>query len=114
MFGDHCANCHKFGKEGGEQGPDLTGYGTADWLRLMVMAPDHFVRFGKKNTMPAFRNLEGPGGEVAKFEFSEFYNKKDDDKREPQVQHLSDVDREMIIRFLTGDMRAVFGGAPIK
>jgi ubiquinol-cytochrome c reductase cytochrome b subunit len=113
-FGEHCANCHKFGKEGGEQGPDLTGYGTADWLRLMVMAPDHYVRFGKKNTMPAFRNLEGPGGEVAKFEFSQLYNKKDDDKREPQVQHLSDVDREMIIRFLTGDLRVVFGGAPIK
>ena len=31
-----------------------------------------------------------------------------------KLVHLSDIDRELIIRWLTGDERVVFGGEPIS
>ena len=43
---------------------DLTGYGDAPWLRLMIMAPNHPKRYGTTNTMPLFRDLEGPAAAV--------------------------------------------------
>ena len=120
LFVDNCAGCHKFEKEGGipGPGPELTEYGTPEWIRFMLMAPGHPARFGDKNQMPAFRPLTGPGGEIALLEFNERYNKKSDEevdkKGSPpaQVQDLSDIDRELVIRWLTRDPRVVFGGQP--
>jgi ubiquinol-cytochrome c reductase cytochrome b subunit len=107
-FEKHCSQCHTYEGEGGGdlEAPDFTGYGSIDWIRLMVMAPDSMWRYGVKNTMPAFRNLDGPGSEVTKREFEERGSKT-------PLQHLSDVDRELILRWLTGDQHIVFGGTPI-
>lgn len=51
-----CVNCHKF-REAGElgSGPDLSGYGSRNWLRTFVANPAH-ERFydGNNDGMPAF------------------------------------------------------------
>ena len=94
-------------REGGSEGPDLTDYGSQDWIRLMVMSPANPRRHARNNHMPAFRNLEGPGADVHALEF------KEANPGVPMV-HLSDIDRELIIRWLVGDCRVVFGGEPIS
>lgn len=55
-----CVNCHKF-HDAGElgSGPDLTGYGSRDWLAAFVADPAHERFYGEGNDgMPAFL----PGG----------------------------------------------------
>src|SRR5262249_28598155 len=65
-FSKRCSSCHTFEGEGEAKGPDFTGYGDADWLRVMVTSPDHPSRYGIKNRMPIFRDFEGPSGEVVR------------------------------------------------
>jgi ubiquinol-cytochrome c reductase cytochrome b subunit len=111
LFEEHeCSTCHSFETIGKETviAPDLTGYGSQDWIRLMLMSPGSKLRHGDKNEMPAFRNLDGPGAEVYKQEFLESSGK------DAKLIHLSDVDRELIIRFVTRDHRVVFGGRTIS
>jgi ubiquinol-cytochrome c reductase cytochrome b subunit len=129
-----CSTCHKY--EGSPKkktsGPDFTGYGDADWLRAMIMSPADDARYGQDNVMPAFRDLEGVAGPLTIHEserLKELLLKdqagaeaSDADKERIKNQidgshklmHLSDVDRELIIRWLVKDDRAVFGGAPIS
>jgi mono/diheme cytochrome c family protein len=133
-----CIRCHTFAGQGGRteasRGPDFTGYGNADWLRLMIMAPDHPLRYGRdnRNVMPLFRDLHGSSGDVIKQDLKrtqDFLLKKleDADPKDPAtkeqsekilqssaVSHLSDVERELIIRFLVGDDRVVFFGRPVS
>jgi ubiquinol-cytochrome c reductase cytochrome b subunit len=108
-FAAWCLECHRYEGQGGENipAPDFTRYGSADWVRLMMMSPDHPLRYGERNAMPVFRDLEGPSAEVTKQDLS---RAKADSKN---VLHLGDVERELIIRWLTGDGRVVFGGDPI-
>jgi quinol-cytochrome oxidoreductase complex cytochrome b subunit/mono/diheme cytochrome c family protein len=70
-FEKRCIRCHTYNNEKGDdsetKGPDFTGYGDAEWIRLMVMAPDDPARYGRanRNVMPLFRNKEdGPGSKV--------------------------------------------------
>ena len=120
-----CSSCHAIEKGdvdldtkkihfkvegGGGDAPDLIGYGSAGWMRAMIMRPGHATRYGDKNLMPAFRNLEGTGSEFHLQEFREGNpNTKDGD-----IQHLSDVEREAIIRWMLRDYRPIYGGAPIR
>lgn len=109
-----CSKCHHVagGKgKGGRRGPDLTGYGSQEWIRLMIMSPSHPTRYGEKNTMPAFRNLDGPGAEVHDLAFRETMQEVDPNV---QVVNLSDIDRELIIRWMTKDYRVIFGGKTIS
>jgi quinol-cytochrome oxidoreductase complex cytochrome b subunit/mono/diheme cytochrome c family protein len=100
-----CSECHTVGgKEQGEA-PDLTGYGGPDWVRLMILAPAHPMRYPGRNEMPAFRNDEGPGAKI----LLECLAREAGEK----YLVLSDVDRELIIRFLIGDERLVMFGRPI-
>ncbi|MCI0353049.1 MAG: hypothetical protein L0Z53_26820, partial [Acidobacteriales bacterium] len=117
----NCSSCHtaegyldkrgkgdfKYEEKGGSDGPSFVDYGSAAWIRFMVMNPAHPSRYVKENFMPAFRNLDGPGSEVHKQEFM-------DTAGETPVLHLSDVDRELIIRWMMRDYRAVFGGQTIS
>lgn len=95
-----CNDCHAYeGERGpGVVGPDLTGYGSADWIRAMIVSPDHPTRYGANNAMPLFRDLEGADAEIVRQETA---------RRKPSITHLSPVDRELIIRWLIGDNRAV-------
>jgi ubiquinol-cytochrome c reductase cytochrome b subunit len=108
---NRCASCHAVGKEGsGDSAPDLTLYGSEAWIRAMVMRPGHASRYGEKNLMPAFRPKEGVGTELSLQEFRETNPGTPDNK----IFELSDVDRELIIRWLRQDDRLVYGGAPLK
>ncbi len=132
-FMNRCSGCHTYEPQPGEMptdfpGPDFTGYASADWIRLMLMSPDHPHRYGDRNAMPLFRDLEGPAGEVTKEEFHRVQdlrlaqigaddpNAEGKRKRieETKLVHLSDLERELIIRWLVGDNRVVFGGEPIS
>jgi mono/diheme cytochrome c family protein len=131
-FAEHCTQCHTYKETGGgdAKGPDFTGYGDADWLRVMIMAPYHEQRYGIRNAMPAFRDVEGATGDVIRLEVQQARelllkeqllsrNIKEDD---PQMEELkkeidgatktvqmNDLERELIIRWLLRDYRVVFG-----
>jgi len=51
-----CTECHQFNKPDEDAtAPDLTGYGSGEWLRPFVSNPAHLRFFGKRNDrMPAF------------------------------------------------------------
>jgi ubiquinol-cytochrome c reductase cytochrome b subunit len=51
-----CTDCHQFHAEGeGGTAPDLTGYGSRDWLIAFVSDPSHGRFYGERNDrMPAF------------------------------------------------------------
>jgi ubiquinol-cytochrome c reductase cytochrome b subunit len=54
---DRCAECHHFHDANADatDAPDLTGYGSQDWLAAMIGDPAHARFYGKKNDrMPAF------------------------------------------------------------
>jgi hypothetical protein len=116
--GDHrCSGCHKaeftekkdktltFTKKGGASAPDLSGYGSEEWIRGMIMSPGHKSRH-KTNFMPAFRDLDGPNAAVNIQEAREL-------NKDTSISHLTDVERELIIRWMLRDYRPVFGGAAI-
>jgi ubiquinol-cytochrome c reductase cytochrome b subunit len=130
-FQEECLTCHKYkGETGGTmKAPDFTGYGDADWVRLMLMSPAHELRYGRRNAMPAFRDLEGLTAKLARLELQQqkdllLKEIRDDDPeaevKQKQVEEatktisLSDIDRELIIRWLLKDYRVVFGGEPIS
>lgn len=127
--GNRCAECHGYDKEIKENGkaktdrfganigeaPDFTAYGGADWLRSMIMRPMHPRHYGERNRfpdfrMPAFRPLEGPGSELSMKEFRE----TNADVKDSEIQHLTDIERELIIRWILRDYRPVYGGATIQ
>jgi ubiquinol-cytochrome c reductase cytochrome b subunit len=105
-----CSTCHSFGEETADEGiPDLTNYGSPEWIRGMIMRPGHKSRYGDKNLMPAFLDLDaGPGTELALQQF------KETNPGAQNIANLSAVDRELIIRFIVRDYRPVFGGRPVK
>ncbi len=131
-FQKRCQRCHSYQNEGGDTsppGPDFTGYGDADWVRLMLMSPYHHLRYGGRNRMPAFRDLEGPTAELNRLDVQQAQDQfrkelgedaSDADKKKKEIDdatkviQLSDIDRELIIRFLLKDYRVVFGGDPIS
>lgn len=51
-----CTDCHKYGDEGDlGTAPDLTGYGSREWLKAFVTDPTHERFYGENNDrMPAF------------------------------------------------------------
>lgn len=58
-----CYGCHemkiddelfKDGSSGIAAGPDLTGYGSAKWLKEFIQNPGHKKFYGKNNAMPSF------------------------------------------------------------
>ena len=92
----------------------------------MIMAPAHHLRYGSRNRMPIFRDLEGPTAGLQRLEIEQTRdsllqklgdNPTDAKKKEideaTKAAQLNDLDRELIIRWLLKDYRAVFGGEPI-
>ena len=51
-----CIECHRFGDEGElEPGPDLTGYGSREWLVAFISSPEHERFYPETNDrMPSF------------------------------------------------------------
>ena len=54
--GSPCVDCHQFQhKDEDATGPDLTGYGSREWLIGLITNPAHIRYYGKRNDrMPAF------------------------------------------------------------
>jgi quinol-cytochrome oxidoreductase complex cytochrome b subunit/mono/diheme cytochrome c family protein len=123
-----CNSCHTYKGSGGggTPAPDLTGYGDAEWLRTMVALPFSAARYGLKNAMPAFRDVEGVNAGLVRDDLAahrglfvkelgdEAEAKKDQLDAAMKVIPLSDVDRELILRWLLKDDRVVFGGDPVS
>ncbi len=59
--GYSCTDCHKFGDEGDlGSAPDLTGYGSEEWLIAIISNPEHERFYESTNDrMPAFHSIEG-------------------------------------------------------
>ena len=54
-----CMRCHKIGNEGGEVGPDLTGYGTKqtrEYIAESIAFPNKHIAKGFENLLVAQRN----------------------------------------------------------
>ena len=57
LIGDRlgCMECHVFHDDGEENGPDLTGYGSREWLVAFISNPGHGRFYGERNDrMPAY------------------------------------------------------------
>jgi ubiquinol-cytochrome c reductase cytochrome b subunit len=50
----NCDLCHERDGKTSGQGPNLAGYGTAQYLQRFLQAPSSPLHFGEKNDMPAF------------------------------------------------------------
>lgn len=86
-----CTNCHQFHDQGDlGSAPDLTGYGSADWLRAFISHPSH-ERFypGTNPDDPAFNDR------MPNFASSD----------DPGQNQLSGHDVEMLVRWLRGDAK---------
>jgi ubiquinol-cytochrome c reductase cytochrome b subunit len=50
-----CIDCHDIDSEGEGSAPDLTGYGSREWMIDFIVNPEHERFYGKKNDrMPAY------------------------------------------------------------
>jgi quinol-cytochrome oxidoreductase complex cytochrome b subunit/mono/diheme cytochrome c family protein len=59
MMGDFgCTDCHTFRGRGGISGPDLTGYGSREWLAGILSDPEAPRFYGTRNDgMPSYRAM---------------------------------------------------------
>jgi len=109
-FENRCKECHTYNEPDAEpsDGPDLTGFGDAEYLRNMIVNPHGPKRYGKNNRMPIFRNLDGPLADFTREQIQQETKELPDEAK--KVNDLSDIDRELIIRWILKDYRVVFGG----
>jgi len=67
MTGNYdCSNCHKFGEKGRlGSAPDLTGYGSREWLVGIISNPAHKRFYGAKNDrMPLYAESADPAKNI--------------------------------------------------
>ncbi|HVA49054.1 MAG TPA: cytochrome b N-terminal domain-containing protein [Pirellulales bacterium] len=78
-----CTDCHKFHDEGDlGEAPDLTGYGSYDWLKGMIGNPTHKRFYGDLNDrMPAFAEHE----------------------HKPESNIIGPANLDLLVRWLRGD-----------
>ena len=60
-----CTDCHTFHGKGTAKGPDLTGYGTREWLIGIISNPAHKRFYGKDNDrMPGYAESTDPSKHI--------------------------------------------------
>jgi hypothetical protein len=123
-----CTKCHQYEdvNKGAVSAPHLTGYGGQAWLHKMIRSPGHPDLYGEKNVqefmvngkpvkktmMPSFFPASTTQAELQRHDYGLLLNKFFEIKK-VEFADLSDIQREMLVRGLTGDYRIVFGGHPI-
>jgi ubiquinol-cytochrome c reductase cytochrome b subunit len=61
LIDERCSGCHKFHGKGTASGPELTGYGSKQWLAEIVGNPAHPKFYGENNDrMPAYEKTLSP------------------------------------------------------
>jgi ubiquinol-cytochrome c reductase cytochrome b subunit len=90
LFGEdgvNCANCHQFhSKDENATGPDLTGYGSREWLVKFIGDPAHTDFYGERNDrMPAF----GRAGILSEQQIGLVADWLRGDWYEPETRHAS-------------------------
>ncbi|MFT5190178.1 MAG: ubiquinol-cytochrome c reductase cytochrome b subunit [Verrucomicrobiales bacterium] len=59
-----CTDCHHFQGEG--KRPDLTGYGSREWMREFIKDPSHKRFYGERNDrMPSYGPIEGKAAKLS-------------------------------------------------
>ncbi|HVX15878.1 MAG TPA: cytochrome b N-terminal domain-containing protein [Pirellulales bacterium] len=85
-----CTDCHAFDGKGETTAPDLTGYGSHDWLVGMIGNPEHRRFYAQNNErMPAFAKHAD----------------------EPEKNILSPENLDLLVRWLRGDWYEPAGAA---
>jgi quinol-cytochrome oxidoreductase complex cytochrome b subunit/mono/diheme cytochrome c family protein len=122
LIEQHCTSCHRFGDRG-QLGlaPDLTGYGSYEWMMGLVSDPTHERFYGKQNDrMPSFaKDLAHPEkNNVSVRELSlivdwlrgDFYDPEDE---QPVLAHTPEIAQETVLIARTvAEPRASLVGAP--
>jgi len=122
LIQQHCTSCHRFG-DVGQLGlaPDLTGYGSYEWMMGLVSDPNHERFYRQENDrMPAFaKDLSHPErNNVSIRELSlivdwirgQYY---DADDAQPVLPHTPDQAEEAVILARTvAEPRSAIVGAP--
>lgn len=125
----NCVKCHRYENvhSSTASAPDLTGYGGPLWLHKMIRSPGHPDLYGANNVqefmlpnglkvvkslMPSFFPANNVQAELQRKDY-ELLLKKTIDVKNVEFADLSDIDRELLVRGLTGDYRLVFGGQEI-
>jgi quinol-cytochrome oxidoreductase complex cytochrome b subunit/mono/diheme cytochrome c family protein len=99
----NCVRCHAFADHKGQKNvPQLTGYGSADWLQLFLQAPGLPHLYGENNAMPAFRDLEGAAGALTRQEYAQLLGKK---VEEIPFVSISPAERAELVRYLAQEQR---------
>lgn len=52
IFKENCNSCHKVRGQGGDTGPDFTGFGSRKWVAGLVKNPKDIKYFGESGIMP--------------------------------------------------------------
>jgi quinol-cytochrome oxidoreductase complex cytochrome b subunit/mono/diheme cytochrome c family protein len=52
IFNESCISCHKVKGQGGNTGPDFTGFGSRKWVAGLLKNPNNVKYFGESATMP--------------------------------------------------------------
>ena len=122
LIQQHCISCHRFGEQG-QLGlaPDLTGYGSYEWMMGLVSDPTHERFYRQENDrMPSFaKNLASPErNNVSVRELSlivdwlrgEYYDPADP---QPVLPHTSDEAEQIVhLARTTAEPRPAIVGAP--
>ncbi|MDH5672586.1 MAG: cytochrome b N-terminal domain-containing protein [Myxococcales bacterium] len=56
VFEESCFDCHAIGENGADifDGPNMTGYGSSEWIFNQIKQPDAETQYGELNEMPVF------------------------------------------------------------
>ncbi len=121
----NCANgCHKFGDVGQDGlAPDLTGYGSYEWLMGFISDPGHERFYRQENDrMPSFaKDLEKPANHslsireislIVDWMRGDYYVPED---QQPTLPHPEELARQTVVaaRTTTAPRPAVVGAKPV-
>lgn len=100
-----CTDCHKLGEEGAlGSAPDLSGYGSREWVIGIIRNPEHERFYGESNDrMPAYAPSDDPGdnilalkdvGLIADWLRGDWYRPTETAAEQPQAEAAAEVAKD--------------------